>query len=314
MANESRQQPYDNLLKRLLERQYTTIIPLLFGDNEVKIFEELTVEMLIPPRRGDRIYKGLYRNEMHILHFEFESSSNSKMDRRLLIYHALLLEKYGLPIISMIIYPFEVEAVIPPLKETDADGEILSFSYKTLQLWKQDARKYVSAQAIPFYGFLPAMSEITDDLLLQAIEDMLQYYAGNDDLLRDELLCFKVLLQRAERLPAIGMERVLRRIRMIDPLLEQDPWIQELRAKYQEEGRKEGRQEGRQEGIAEGELRSLRNMLISAVKLRFPSLASIAEARALQIGQPGVLNVLIQRIFLASDEQAARAALEDRMS
>lgn len=93
---------------------------------------------------------------------------------------------------------------------------------------------------------------------------------------------------------------------MIDPLLEQDPWIQELRAKYQEEGR--------QEGIAEGELRSLRNMLISAVKLRFPSLASIAEARALHIGQPGVLNVLIQRIFLASDEQAARAALDDRMS
>lgn len=304
MTQKSHQQPYDNLLKRLLEGQYTAIIPLLFGKNKIEILEELTVEMLIPPRRGDRVYKVIYKDEIHILHFEFEASGSGKMDKRLLVYHALLLEKYGLPVISMIIYPFKVTIASSPLKETNADGEILSFSFRVLQLWEQDARQYIRARAIPFYGLLPAMSEITDDLLLQAIEDMLQYYSGNDDLLRDELLCFKILLQRAERLPAIGMERVLRRIRMIDPLLEQDPWIQELRAKDRKEGQKEGR--------AEGQLNSTRDMLVNIVHLRFPTLTNLAEKRAQQIDQPEILTRFIQQIVLATDANVARAVLESQ--
>lgn len=103
MVNEAQHQSYDNLLKRLLENQSTAILPLLFPELISEVLEELNVEVLIPPRRTDRIYKTRpesLASGQEIMHIEFESSSNDKMDKRLLIYHALLLEKYDLPITS----------------------------------------------------------------------------------------------------------------------------------------------------------------------------------------------------------------------
>lgn len=172
MATDTRQQPYDNLLKRLLEHQPLAIIPFLLPDGDITIVEELNIEVLLPPRRTDRVYKALYRREVHILHVEVETSTNHNMDKRLLVYHALLLEKYNLPIISIIIYPFKTVPVAPPLKESDADGEILSFRYQTLSLWHMDARVYIERRATPIYGLLPVMEGTNSDLLLNAIDEM----------------------------------------------------------------------------------------------------------------------------------------------
>ena len=179
---------------------------------------------------------------------------------------------------------------------------MLWFRYRLCELWKLDARTYVEKRAIPIYGLLPAMSEVTVDLLSQAFDDMVEYYAEKKELLRDELLCFLVLLQRARRLPATELAVVLRRVRMFDPLLEEDPWVQEFGA------RKEA--EGEARGEVRGELRSSRDIFVNIVKTRFPALKTSAEVRALQIDQPEVLTLLLQRIVLAPDEQTARALLE----
>jgi predicted transposase YdaD len=294
MATDTRQQPYDNLLKRLLEHQPLAIIPFLLPEGDITIVEELNIEVLLPPRRTDRVYKALYNRELHILHLEVETSANHNMDKRLLVYHALLLEKYNLPIISIIIYPFKTVPVTSPLKESDADGEILSFRYRTLSLWHMDARAYVERQATPIYGLLPVMEGTNSDLLLKAIDEMVQYYGDDEEHLRDELLCFKVLLERAQRLTEGEMLPVLRRIHMLDPLLEQDPWIQGLKA---------------QERIA-GELAAYRSVLVNIVQMRFPLLAEIAQTRADQSSKPEALNILIAQISVAPDEKTAREVLE----
>lgn len=93
---------------------------------------------------------------------------------------------------------------------------------------------------------------------------------------------------------------------MFDPLLEQDPWIKELRAQDKAEAYKAGREEG----IAEGELRSLRSILVNIARKRFPALSALAEAKAAQVNQPEVLSVLTEQISLAADENAARKQLE----
>lgn len=303
MANESQQQPYDNLLKRLLENQPTTVIPLLLNDGALQIIEELNIEVLLPPRRTDRVYRSVRNGKMKIIHFEFESTPNPKMDRHLLIYHALLLEKYDHPIKSTIVYPFDISTVCSPLQESDdIDGDILTFHYKTLPLAKLDAREYIERRAVPLYGFLPAMQHTTDDLLLYAIEQMIQYYKNNEERLRDELLCFKVLLERAKRLPEEHLQHVLRRIHMFDPLLEQDPWIQELKAHE--------RAQGREIGFMEGELRSSRSILVNIVRKRFPSLTAMAEVKAAQIDKPEAISVLIEQVSLTADENAAHKVLE----
>ncbi|MEO7018663.1 MAG: hypothetical protein ABI234_00745 [Ktedonobacteraceae bacterium] len=275
---------------------------MLLGDSTIERIEELTVEMLIPPRRGDRVYKVFYKGEWHILHCEFESSSNSKMDKRLLVYHVLLWEKYELPIISIIVYPFQVTTVSSPLKERDADGEILSFRYRTVLLWKEDARHYINTQAVPFYGFLPAMDEITDDLLLHAIDDMVNYYRDDQQLLRDELLCFRVLLERAHRLPADEMLRVERRIHMFDPLLEESPWVKGKMA--------ESKARGKTEGIAKGELQSTKRIILKIIQNRFPALSTAAEKRVEGMKQIKALDTLIDQLMQASSESEARTALK----
>ena len=50
------------------------------------------------------------------------------MDKRLHVYHDVLYEKYELPVRSLLVYPFEVKGVNPPLVEAD-DGEIIDIFY-----------------------------------------------------------------------------------------------------------------------------------------------------------------------------------------
>src|ERR1700751_461893 len=117
-ATDAQKQVYDNVLKRLVEKQATSVIPLLLGPEVLEVVEELTIEMLIPPRRTDRAYKTRSEDGLQVLDLEFETRASSTIDKRLLVYHAVLLEKYALPVTSVLIYPFEEPTVVSPLVET----------------------------------------------------------------------------------------------------------------------------------------------------------------------------------------------------
>jgi|SRR5579859_743193 len=293
-ATNAQKQVYDNVLKRLVEKQAASIIPLLLGPEALEVVEELNIEVLIPPRRTDRAYKTRSEDRLEVLDLEFETTASTKTDKRLLIYHAILLEKYDLPVTSLLIYPFEEPVVTSPLVEMKGSKEILRFSYQTLYLPNLNAHSFVEQGAIPVYGLLPAMGQVSDELLLQAIEEMIQYYQEDDELLRDELLCFTVLLRRAQPLPEVQFARVLRRIHMFDQLLEEDPWVKEKVA----------------EGAAKGEAKGASKELLRLVQGRYPALLHLAKARATK-GEPlDVLDALIEQLWAASDEQAARSLLE----
>ncbi len=93
MTNDAQNQSYDNLLKRLVENQPRQILPLLFPGLISEVLEELNIEVLIPPRRVDRVYKtrpGNPEDGLQILHFEYEVSFNPNMDTRLLACYILV--------------------------------------------------------------------------------------------------------------------------------------------------------------------------------------------------------------------------------
>lgn len=258
----------------------------------------INVEILLPPRRADRVYKIVPVNsedsEEEILHVEYEVSPNMRMDKRLLVYHSFFYEKHELPITSVLVYPFELTGMRPPLIEMRRGKKVLQFDYETVELWKWDARSFVAKKAVPLYGLLPTMDGTSDDLLLQAIDEMVQYYQNDEEHLRDELLCFRTMLNRAQRLPESEIAYIDRRIRMFDPLLEEDPWVKEKVA----------------EGEAREKLRSWREALQAVVSSRFPALSELAETRAGQIARPDRLNVLLVEMSVAKDERDARAILE----
>ncbi|MEO6890475.1 MAG: hypothetical protein ABI456_13890 [Ktedonobacteraceae bacterium] len=107
----------------------------------------------------DRVYRVRYRGQQHILHLEMETGSLVEMPTRLLFYHAGILDRYQLPVISMVIYPFQVSMAESPLQETSGPEEILIFHFKTLPLWKLDARWFLQEHAVSMYALLPAMAQ-----------------------------------------------------------------------------------------------------------------------------------------------------------
>jgi predicted transposase YdaD len=309
MSNDAQKQVYDNLLKRLIENQFAIIIPLLFSALNPTILRELTIEALLPPRRMDRVYLLSTPFGRVILHIEIEAvpKGRGQISRRVLVYHSLLLEKYNqngdeLPVITVVLYPFDAPGGEPELIEVYGEKELLRFSYQEVSLRKLDARTFVQARAIPLYGLLPAMDCTSEKLLLEALEDMLQYYRGDEDHLRDELLCFQTLLLRARRLPDAELEKVLRRIRMFDPLLETDPWVQEYGHKREVEGEARGEARGKAEGI--------RQSIEMVVQTRFPHLLDLAMDRVARLHDLAALQRILVAMSAAHSERAARRFLQ----
>ena len=301
MAEEHQKQPYDNVLKMVLEGQQAALLPQLLGE-EVIYLEELTIEVLTPPLRADRVYKVDYRAEAHILHLEFESGPNSRMDARLLAYHAYLFYKYDLPVLSVIVYPFETTMVESPLREMSRHEELLTFRFRTVPLWQRDARHYVHEHLVSIYALLPTMEGVSLELLLGVIEEMIQYYQDDKVKLARQLLCFRVLLQRARRLSPEETIQVKERLRMYDSLLDEDPYIQEREAL--------ARARGKAEGKAESEIKTLQRVVVTIVRGRFPQLVELAQQQVTRVDKPDALNLLVEQISTAPGEDTARWLLQ----
>lgn len=119
----------------------------------------LDIEVMRTILRVDRVYKVLYKGIEHILHLEFETGSDPEMEVRLLDYHAYLHRKYHLPVISIIVYPFETKMAQSPWNEMSGEDIILTFHFQVFPLWKLSAAQFVREHAVVMYPLLPIMGD-----------------------------------------------------------------------------------------------------------------------------------------------------------
>ena len=63
-----------------------------------------------------------------------------------------------------------------PFREMSGDEEIVTFRFHTIALWKEEASMYLHEHLVNLYPLLPAMAHVDKLLLLQALEEMVQYY------------------------------------------------------------------------------------------------------------------------------------------
>ena len=99
------------------------------------------------------------------------------------------------------------------------------------------------------------------------------------------------------------------RLSMYDDLMEKDPEMQRLRAKYKAEGLAEGLAEGEARGEARGQAKTLRATILTVIKTRFPSLAKQAQKRVAHMKDLDDLNSVFEQLLNAPDEATARALL-----
>ena len=79
-------------------------------------------------------------------------------------------------------------------------------------------------------------------------------------------------------------------LRVYNPLWEEHPKVKKIRA----------------ESEARGEIRSARRMVVNLVEVRFPNLTELAQQEVGRINDPGVLDLLMQKMATAPDESLVR--------
>jgi len=178
---------------------------------------------------------------------------------------------------------------------------------------------------IGMYPLLPTMKGATAKILLQAIEELKEHYRYDDRALVRRLVWFRTLLERAETVPPQDKVRVQERLTMLDNLLEQAEFVQEIKRRAAEEAAEEAeaRVAAERARVAELEARlaaeaesredaiqTTQEMVVGLVETRFPSLVKLAQERAQQIRKLEALKQLGRLLRKAPDEATARFVLE----
>jgi hypothetical protein len=281
-ANESQQQPYDRALKSLMEDHAAEMLAELVPES--RLIEERNSEITRLNLRADIVCLIDYKGKRHILNMELQTESEKDMVLRMLMYHIELFAKYRLPVISIVLYPFETNIPEPVFQEESVDEILLEFRHRVVRLWTIEAALFIHRRVVSMYTLLPAMKGVTAPMLLQAIGEMEQSYTG--DHLSRHLRRFRTILRRSKTLSAQDKQIVEERMRSYDSLLESDPEFQQR--------------------MAEIRLESKREAVTELVEARFPALIEIAQQQVVRLTKLEALSLLHKQIGLAPDENIAR--------
>ena len=287
-------QPYDSALKSLFGNEAAEILPNLLPGSE--FISEQNIEVDRTTLKPDLVYNIHYRGERHILNMELQTGADGDMALRLLKYHVGLYDKHRIPVISMVMYPFETSIPVSPFQEMSGKEVLLALNYKVLPLWRLDAQQFVQDRVTCMYTLLPAMKGANAPLLLQAVEEMKQYYKGAE--LGHHLIRFRTILRRSRSLSEQEKQKVEAHLRTYDSLLDQDPYFQEEKALERKLGLNEG-------------IQAFQRTIVEIVKSRFPALTELAQQRVVQIQELDDLQRLNIQLATARNQTAARRILKN---
>src|SRR5947209_8378999 len=284
-TNESQRQPYDRALKSLMEDHAAEMLPEILPES--MLIAEQNVEIIRTNLRADLVYLIHYRGRHHILDLELQTDADSDMAYRMLLYHVELYGKYRLPVISMVMYPFETSIPEPVFQEESGPETLLEFHHRVLRLWTLEAEYYIRKRVVSMYTLLPAMKGANVSLLLRAIDEMEQRYTGPH--LGHNLVRFRTIIMRSKTMSIQDKQIVEDRLHAYDSLLDEDPEIKER--------------------IARGKIEERQRAVIEFIEARFPALVEVAQEQVVRLNKPDELSRLTKQIALAPDEATARWVL-----
>src|SRR5262249_47503281 len=132
----------------------------------------LNVEIVHSPKRVDKVFKIVYDGQERILHIEFETGYDNQLKSRLLVYNASFYLDYCVPVMTIVIYPFQVTKAVSPLHIPD----ILTFHFQTLPLFEQDAEEIVRRHLTCMYPLVPTMRNVHAELVEQVMRELEEIY------------------------------------------------------------------------------------------------------------------------------------------
>ncbi|MDQ2904170.1 MAG: hypothetical protein M3Y81_11520 [Chloroflexota bacterium] len=169
------------------------------------------------------------------------------------------------------------------------------------------------------YALLPAMGHASDEVLLHAIQEMVELYRPNQARLSRLFVWFGVLLRRSGTLSAEEKRKVEERLHMYDNLLDEDPYLQK-HAQKEEKRKVEERLhmydnlldedpylQKHAQKMAQGMTQNkFRETILGLVQERFPALHDEVKQKIAAIDETDTLQKIILALALATDEVSAR--------
>ncbi len=290
-ASLKRSQKYDASFKNWMMQQAPVILPNLLPG--VKYERVVNVEVIPSVMRTDKVFQVQYAGKRHILHIEFESSHDQDLPSRLLVYNAMLYRDHKCPVITMVIYPFDVTMAEPPLVVSTGKQEILKFDFRTLPLFAMEAQPYVEQHQVCMYPLVPTMQGIDADLMTQVLTELSEFYRHDRKTFSDQFAWMKLFLERNSILEPLEKDKIEERLAMFEQLWEESPTIQKMRTHYYEKG------------ITQGVQRTL----VEFVQVRFPELTEFAQRQAQLCKKPEVLETITRELFTAPNSGTAQQLL-----
>lgn len=212
-ANDKSQQ-YDTSLKGWVKAQAKQIVPqLLPGATFVK---ELDIERIKPTWRVDRVFQVRYCDELHILHIEFESGSDTEMPLRMLAYNGILCYEYKLPVISLIVYPFRTAIAVSPAEVKSGGETIHHCDFKTLPLFTLEAEQYIQEHITCMYPLLPSMQGANSEVIVRAMAELAVLYRGDETTLSQQFTWMQILLERTTMISDEEKAKIGDKLKMYD--------------------------------------------------------------------------------------------------
>ncbi len=301
LESPSQSQPYDSMLKALLGDEASEIIPNLLPGAEllgVPSDEERNIEINRSTLKADLVFRIRYKREPAILNLELQTEADADMERRLLQYHAGLHAKHKVPILSVVIYPFQCNVRRPPYEEKCGDEIFLTFHPKVVCLWELDAQPIVRDHILSLYVLLPTMKGAEANLLSQALKEMAQRYTRQQ--LDNRVIWFGWIMRRSTTMSDEDKQIVEEELRMqyhYDELIDTNPLVLERVAR------------GEARGEARGKIEGLREAIIKILGKRFPALQAQVRQTIASIQDAKMLEELIDQLLVASDEREASTLL-----
>jgi predicted transposase YdaD len=292
---------YDDSIKKLIDANPQDFVSLVFGNGY--FVRTLPHELKLLHLYADALFRVMLDGEPVLLHIEFQSGYDPRMQERFLEYNTLASREYGyLPIYSCVIHLKKDSSipVSPFMRKLPTGEEVVRFHYKSVELWKKDAIELLHSG---WMGLLPLVPLTRGGTEHGVVEEMI---AGLVSAGKTELLVVANALASLafEQESEAEQEWLERRFAMLNDTLRNTRAYQ----KILKEGREEGLEKGRQE--------ALQQALLDVVEEHFPQIMNMATQQVKAIGDPATLRHLIVKmttVQTAEDaEQLFRAAIEDK--
>ncbi len=310
---------HDQRFKTLLETFFFEFLELFFpalaASVEPGSLEFLQQEVFASLGDGaayhaDIVVKARFKNTpaFLIVHIEHQSTAPREFPRRFFRYFSLLTEKYDYPVYPIVVYSHDK----PMRREPDtykvrfADGEVLRFQYRVVQLNRLPWRKFVK-KANPVASALMAKMKIAPrDRPLVKLECLRLLLTLRLDPARMRLIgtfvdSYLRLNEQEERRFAKNIEQVRWKPKEKEAIMEYvTSWEERGIAKGLERGLEQGIQKGLRKGLEQGRLEALREILLDVLATRFGPVDPAVAARIQQIQSATDLKDLAHRALTAS--------------